>query len=827
MGKYNVTGMSCAACSSRVEKAVSSLDGVTSCSVSLLTNSMLVEGKIDPQDVVRAVEDAGYGASLAGEGEDASASLLKDTETPKLRKRLIISVCFLIPLMIFSMGAHFNILPAFIKDKYILLASLQLVFSSVLLAVNSKFFKNGVKGVIKRAPNMDTLVALGSGISYIYSVVLFVLMCINFENKDYLHTVFHEKGLYFESAGMILVFITIGKTLEAFSKGKTTNALKNLIKLQPSQAILLTNGEEKVVPYQEIKVGDIFVVKAGAAVPVDGEIIEGEGAFDESSLTGESIPADKGVGEKIYASTVNTSGYVLAKATTVGEGTALGKIIKTVSDAVATKAPIAKIADTVSGFFVPVVILIAVIATVIWLLCGAELGYALERGISVLVISCPCALGLATPVAIMVGSGIGAKKGILFKDAAKLELLGKCDIILLDKTGTVTEGKPEVTDVIPIGRDKNELLKYAYTLEKMSEHPLAGAVNRYCEENGVVPFDLEELKTMSGAGVGAKINGERVYGASYKYTKELLGDLPELSEHFNALSTEGKTPLFFTKNDTPLGIIAVRDKIKDDSAEAISKLQQMGLYTVMLTGDNEKTAEAVGKDVGVDKIIAGVMPDIKAEIVSRMKKHGKVIMVGDGINDSPALASADIGIAIGAGTDVAIDTADIVLVKSRLSDAVTAIKLSRQTLINIKENLFWAFIYNLIGIPLASGAFIYISGGALTLTPMFGALAMSFSSVSVVLNALRLNLFNEKRAYKRAKKIIIEKEEKNMEITLLVEGMMCPHCEARVKKVLEELDGVELAIPSHKDSNVKITLSKNVDIEVLKSTIAAQGYSVK
>ncbi|MBQ4109136.1 MAG: heavy metal translocating P-type ATPase, partial [Clostridia bacterium] len=449
MGKYNVTGMSCAACSSRVEKAVSSLDGVTSCSVSLLTNSMLVEGDIDSHAVIKAVEAAGYGASLQGESDDISTSLFKDTETPKLRKRLIISVCFLIPLMIFSMGAHFNILPAFISDKYILLATLQLVFSSVLLVVNSKFFKNGVKGVIKRSPNMDTLVALGSGISYIYSVVLFILMCVNFENKDYLHAVFHEKGLYFESAGMILVLITIGKTLEAFSKRKTTNALKNLIKLQPSQAILLTNGEERVVPYQEIKVGDIFVVKAGAAVPVDGEIIEGEGAFDESSLTGESIPADKSIGEKIYASTVNTSGYVVAKATTVGEGTALGKIIKTVSDAVATKAPIAKIADTVSGFFVPVVILIAVIATVIWLLCGAELGYALERGISVLVISCPCALGLATPVAIMVGSGIGAKKGILFKDAAKLELLGKCDIILLDKTGTITEGKPEVTDVIP------------------------------------------------------------------------------------------------------------------------------------------------------------------------------------------------------------------------------------------------------------------------------------------------------------------------------------------------------------------------------------------
>ena len=827
MRKFNVTGMSCAACSARVEKAVSSLDGVKTCSVSLLTNSMMVEGEIDPSVIIKAVIDAGYGASLQKENSDLGASFLKDTETPKLRRRLIVSVCFLVPLMVFSMGAHFNILPAFIKDRYILLATLQLVFSSILLIINYKFFKNGIKGVVKRSPNMDTLVSLGSGISYIYSIVLFILMCVNFENKHYLHEIFHEKGLYFESAGMILVLITIGKTLEAFSKGKTTNALKNLIKLQPTSAILLVDGKEKTVPYNEIKVGDIFVVKAGGAVPVDGEIIEGEGAFDESSLTGESIPTDKGVGAKIYASSINTSGYVVARACEVGEGTALGKIIKTVSDAVATKAPIAKIADTVSGFFVPVVISIAVIATVIWLICGAEFGYALERGISVLVISCPCALGLATPVAIMVGSGIGAKKGILFKDASKLEALGKCDIVLLDKTGTITEGKPEITDIIPINADKDELLAYAYTLEKMSEHPLANAINQYARENSVSPLCLEDLKTISGSGVSGKINGELVFGASYKYTSDKLGKLPTLSEHFERLSSEGKTPLFFVKGDTPLGIIAVRDKIKDDSCEAITRLSQMGLYTVMLTGDNEKTAEAVGKIIGVDKIIAGVMPDGKAEVVSRMKKHGKVIMVGDGINDSPALATADIGVAIGAGTDVAIDTADIVLARSKLSSLVTAIKLSRQTLINIKENLFWAFIYNLIGIPLASGVFIYISGGALTLTPMFGALAMSLSSVSVVLNALRLNLFNDKRAYKRAKKIIIEKEENNMEITLLVEGMMCPHCEARVKKVLEEIDGVLLAVPSHKDSNVKITLSKDIDTSILKSTIEAQGYTVK
>ena len=823
--KYTVTGMSCAACVARVERAVKGVKGVESCQVNLLTSSMNVSGTASEAEIVRAVSKAGYSCKKAS-SQGADESILKDKETPILLKRLIISVVFLLPLMYFSMGSHFGILPSFIRDKYLVLAFIQFFLSLVILIINKKFFINGIRGVFKLSLNMDTLVSLGSGVSFIYSTVLLVLMCINAKNSDYLMNVFHEKGLYFESAAMILALITIGKALEAFSKGKTKSSLKNLIKLKPKSATLLRDETEIEVPIEEIMVGDIFVVKAGGAVPVDGVIISGAGSFDESALTGESIPADKCEGAKIFASSLNTSGYVVARASEVGEETSLAKIIKTVSDAVSTKAPIAKIADRVSGFFVPVVIGIAVLTTVIWLICGADFGYSLERGISVLVISCPCALGLATPVAIMVGSGIGAKKGILFKDAGKLEALGSCDIILLDKTGTITEGKPEVTDVIELNVGKDELLKYAYSLERMSEHPLASAINDYAEKASLDHFEVSEFKTLLGSGVSAKIDGEPCFGASYSYTTEVLGKSRVLSEHFERLSTEGKTPLFFVKNDTPLGIIAVRDKVKDDSREAISKLKRMGLYTVILSGDNEKTAKAVASEVEVDSYIAGVMPDEKAKVVEDMKKRGKVIMVGDGINDSPALATADVGIAIGAGTDVAIDTADIVLVKSKLSDCVSAIKLSRATIKNIKENLFWAFIYNLIGIPLAAGAFIYITNGVLTLTPMVGALAMSLSSICVVLNALRLNLFNENRKYSKKRKTIKKEVESTMEIILKVEGMMCHHCEARVKDALQAIKGVLVVEPSHEKGEVKITLSREVAVKKLKAVIEKQGYKV-
>lgn len=831
MKKFNVTGMSCAACVSRVEKAVKSVSGVSSCSVNLLTSSMNVEGSASEDDIINAVKKAGYGASPsdAGKSQASADDTFKDRESPILMKRFFISLGFLLPLMYIAMGAHMGLpLPSLLKENPLLVAVIQLILCSAVLVINQKFFINGFKGIIKLSPNMDTLVALGSGASFMYSTVILCIMCVNTSDHEKLHELLAGE-LYFESAAMILVLITVGKMLEAFSKSKTKNALNSLIRLKPTSAILLRDGVEAEVDISEIKTGDIFIVKAGGQVPVDGVILEGEGAIDESALTGESVPAEKAAGDKVYASTINKSGYIKARATQVGEETSLSKIIKTVTDAVATKAPISKIADTVSGFFVPLVILIAIITIVIWLICGADIGYSLARGISVLVISCPCALGLATPVAIMVGSGVGAKKGILFKDAAKLEECGKCDIVLLDKTGTITYGEPQVTDIIPFDMSEDDLLKYAYTLEEKSEHPLAGAINKLAKEKSIAPFEISSYKTLSGSGVSGEIDGEICFGASYKYTTERLGERNELKSHFERLASEGKTPLFFAKSDTPLGIIAVRDRVKEDARDAISSLKEMGLYTIMLTGDNEKTANAVAREVCVDKVIASVMPHGKESIVKEMQKYGKVIMVGDGINDSPALASADIGIAIGAGTDVAIDTADIVLMKSKPSDIATAIKLSRATLTNIKENLFWAFIYNMIGIPLAAGAFIAISGGVLTLSPMFGALAMSLSSFCVVTNALRLNLFNEKRHYKRAKKLnlIVEKEEKKMEITLKVEGMMCPHCEARVKKVLEELDGVSVATPSHEKGEVAITLNKDVAVDTLKSAIEAQGYTVK
>ncbi len=828
MQKFNVTGMSCAACVARVEKAVSSCDGVKSCSVNLLTNSMNVEGSASEADIINAVKKAGYGASPQGKSIDTSSeekSIFIDNESPILRRRFFISLGFLLILMYFSMGAHMGLyMPEFFKENPLVLALTQMLLSSIILVINQKFFINGFRGIIKLSPNMDSLVAIGSGASFIYSTVILFVMCVRSEEKAYLMELVHS-DLYFESAAMILVLITVGKMLEAFSKGKTKNALKSLIKLKPTSAILLVDGKETIVPIATLKVGDVFIVKAGGSVPVDAIILEGECSLDESALTGESVPAEKSVGDKVFASTINKSGYIKAKATEVGEETALSKIIKTVSDAVATKAPIAKIADTVSGFFVPVVIGISLITTIIWLLCGADIGYSLARGISVLVISCPCALGLATPVAIMVGSGVGARKGILFKDAAKLEACGKCDIILLDKTGTITSGEPEVTDIIPFGIDEAELLKFAHSIEEKSEHPLGLAINKRAREEKIVPYPLEHFKTLSGSGVMGEINGETVFGASYKYAIEHLGESDTLKSHFEKLASQGKTPLFFAKSDIPLGIIAVRDTLKEGAIQAVSSLKEMGFYTVMLTGDNEKTANAVASEVGVDDVIAGVLPDGKAEVVNKMKKYGKVIMVGDGINDSPALASADIGMAIGNGTDVAIDTADIVLMKSKPKDICTAIKLSRATLRNIKQNLFWAFIYNGVGIPLAAGAFIYISKGALTLSPMFGALAMSLSSFCVVTNALRLNLFNEKRSYKRKKKIFnIEKETDDMKLEVKVEGMMCPHCEARVKTALEALDGVSEAKPSHKKSNVIIKLSKEIDPELVKATIEAQGY---
>lgn len=828
MRSFYITGMSCAACVSRVEKAVKSLDGIESCSVNLLTSSMNVEGSASETDVINAVKKAGYGASLKSASENVSfkeTDLFIDNESPILRRRFFISLSFLLALMYISMGAHMGLpqIPPFEKNP-IALALSQLLLCTIILVINQKFFINGFKGIFKLSPNMDSLVAIGSGASFIYSTVILFVMCFNTDKPSYLAELAHS-DLYFESAAMILVLITIGKMLEAFSKGKTKNALKSLVKLKPTSAVLLIDDKETEVDISSIKVGDIFIVKAGASVPVDAIIIEGECSLDESSLTGESVPAEKGVGDKIFASSSCKSGYIKARASEVGEKTALAKIIKTVSDAVATKAPIAKIADTVSGFFVPVVILIALITTIIWLLCGADIGYSLARGISVLVISCPCALGLATPVAIMVGSGVGAKKGILFKDAIKLEACGKCDIILLDKTGTITKGEPEVTDIIPFGITGEELLKYAYSLEEKSEHPLASAIKKKAEKEGVTKLPVVHFKTLSGSGVMGEINNDIFFGASYKYTTERLGESELLKNHFELLAEQGKTPLFFAKNDTPLGIIAVRDTLKAGARESVVTLKEMGLYVVMLTGDNEKTATAVAREVGVDDVIAGVLPDGKAEIVSQMKKHGKVIMVGDGINDSPALATADVGIAIGNGTDIAIDTADIVLMKSNPSDICTAIKLSRATLRNIKQNLFWAFIYNGIGIPLAAGAFIYVSNGALTLSPMFGALAMSLSSFSVVTNALRLNLFNEKRQYKRRKNLFnIEKENEKMELKIKVEGMMCPHCEARVKTALEALDGVLTAAPSHKKSNVVIKLSKEVDTQLLISTIEAQGY---
>ena len=842
MKQYTVTGMSCAACSSRVEKAVSKVEGVTSCSVSLLTNSMGVDGSASDRAVIEAVEAAGYGAAVKGRGNDqkgaAAGSLesmesakdaLIDRETPKLRKRLIASVIFLIVLMYFSMG-HMMWdwpLPLFFVGNHVAMGLLQLLLTIAVMVINQKFFVSGFKGLIHGAPNMDTLVALGSAASFGYSVyVLFAMTDAQVKgDMDAVMSYMHE--FYFESAAMILTLITVGKMLESHSKGKTTDALKSLMKLAPKTATLIRDEKEVVVSIDDVKSGDIFVVRPGENVPVDGIVLDGNSAVNESALTGESIPVDKAAGDKVSAATLNQSGFIRCRATRVGEDTTLSQIIQMVSDAAATKAPIAKIADKVSGVFVPAVITIAVVTVIGWLLAGETAGFALARGISVLVISCPCALGLATPVAIMVGNGKGAKSGILFKTAASLEAAGRTQIIALDKTGTITSGEPVVTDIIPADPSvsDNELLKFAAAVEEKSEHPLARAIIRKAKEEKIEPEEVTDFSAGVGNGLKGVLRGNEIAAGNLKFiekTAEISDDIRKIADE---LSKEGKTPLFFAESGSLLGIIAVADTIKEDSAQAVKQLRNMGIKVVMLTGDNEQTAKAIGKQAGVDEVIAGVLPDGKESVIRNLKRHGKTAMVGDGINDAPALTRADTGIAIGAGTDVAIDAADVVLVKSRLIDVPAAIRLSRATLTNIHENLFWAFFYNVIGIPLAAGLWYPLLGWKLN--PMFGAAAMSLSSFCVVTNALRLNLCKVYDS-KRDKKIkqIKESEEKNMTKTLNVEGMMCGHCEARVKKALEALDAVDEAVVSHTDGTAVVTLNAEVSDDLLKETVEAQDYKV-
>ncbi len=825
MKQYNVTGMSCAACVARVEKAVNGVDGVTSCSVSLLTNSMGVEGSADSQKIISAVKEAGYGASLKDSKnapKNAENDELKDTETPKLKKRLVASLGFLLILMYISMG-HVMWgwwLPEILVSNPLAIGLLQLILTSIIMVINQKFFINGFKGLLHKSPNMDTLVALGSGASFIYSTyALFKMTAVSGEMA---HHYLHE--FYFESAAMILTLITVGKMLEARSKGKTTNALKSLMNLAPKTATILVDGAETQVPIEDVKKGDIFVVRPGEQISVDGIIIDGITAIDESALTGESIPVDKQTGDKVSGGTINQSGFIKCEATRVGEDTTLSQIIQMVSDAAATKAPIAKIADRVSGVFVPVVITIAVITIILWLIFGQSFGYALARGISVLVISCPCALGLATPVAIMVGNGVGAKNGILFKTAVSLEETGKANVVVLDKTGTITLGQPKVTDIIPFSTTENELLSYAYSLEIKSEHPLAKAIVEKGNELNVIQIETENFQALSGNGVTATLNGKTVYGGSLKFINEQITVDETIRKSAERLAEEGKTPLLFADNEKLYGIIAVADVIKEDSPQAIKELQNMGIDVVMLTGDNEETANAIGTLAGVNQVIAGVLPDGKEKVVRRLRDKGKVIMVGDGINDAPALTRADIGIAIGAGTDIAIDSADIVLMKNRLSDVPAAIRLSRATLKNIHENLFWAFIYNIIGIPLAAGVFVNIFGWELN--PMFGAAAMSLSSFCVVSNALRLN-FKDIRNSSKDRKIKSKiKEKKPMEITMKIEGMMCPHCEANVKKTLEEFAEVREAVVSHKDGTAIVTLDADLGVETLKKAVEDKGYKV-
>ena len=836
MEQYNVTGMSCAACSARVEKAVSGVKGVTSCSVSLLTNSMGVEGTASAEEIIAAVQNAGYGASLKkgnkaqGAQPSSDEEALKDRETPALKKRLIASLGFWIVLMYASMG-HMMWgwpLPAFFDGNHVAMGLLQLLLTVIIMVINQKFFISGFRSLWHRAPNMDALVALGSAAAFVYSTfALFAMTDAQVKGQMDAVMVYMDE-FYFESAATILTLITLGKMLEARSKGKTTDALKGLMKLAPKTATLLRDGAEITVPIEQVAKGDIFVVRPGENIPVDGIVCEGNSAVDESTLTGESIPVDKAEGSSVSAGTLNQSGFLRCEATRVGEDTTLSQIIQMVSDAAATKAPIAKVADKVSGVFVPAVIAIAVVTVLVWLLAGQTAGFALARGIAVLVISCPCALGLATPVAIMVGNGMGAKNGILFKTAVSLEETGKVRIVALDKTGTITQGEPKVTDILPAeGMSEGDLLSIAYALEKKSEHPLARAIHQRAEQDGLAAAEVEQFQALPGNGLTASADGVALYGGSYQF---ISGQIPvpvKMKARSEQLSEEGKTPLFFARDGKLCGIIAVADTIKEDSPQAIAEMRNMGIHVVMLTGDNERTAKAIGAKAGVDEVIAGVLPDGKESVIRQLRQKGKVIMVGDGINDAPALTSADIGIAIGAGADVAIDAADVVLMKSRLSDVPAAIRLSRATLRNIHENLFWAFIYNTIGIPLAAGVFIPLLGWQLN--PMFAAAAMSLSSFSVVTNALRLNFFrmhDSKRDHTIKTKSTTKKETKPMKKTLKIEGMMCEHCEMHTKKALEALDGVTSAEVSHKTGTAVVTLSKDVPDDILKQTVTKQGYEV-
>ena len=826
MEQYNVTGMSCAACSARVEKAVSKVDGVTSCSVNLLMNSMGVEGTASPESIIAAVEAAGYGASLKNAPSAAKAAQkeeIKDKETPKMKKRLAASVVFLAVLMYFSMGHMVGLpLPSYFAGDHAAVGLVELLLTVAVMVINQRFFISGFKGLINRAPNMDTLVALGSTAAFAYSVYA-LFGAIKAQTAGDMQTAMsymHE--YYFESAAMILTLITVGKMLESRSKGKTTDALKGLMELAPKTANIIKDGKEQSVPVERVQKGDIFVVRPGESIPVDGTVIEGTSAVDESALTGESLPVDKQEGSFVSAGTVNRSGFIRCEASRVGEDTTLSQIIKMVADAAATKAPIAKITDKVSAVFVPSVIAIAVVTIIGWLIAGRDFGFALARGISVLVISCPCALGLATPVAITVGSGVGARNGILFKTAVSLEEAGKAKTVVLDKTGTVTSGKPVVTDILPAeSTSGKKLLEYAYSLETKSEHPLAGAVNLKAEESGLTAREVTDFEALPGNGLVAKLDGKELVGGNLGFISERAQVSAQQREAAESLAEQGKTPLFFAYDGKLLGTVAVADTIKEDGAAAIAELHKMGLEVIMLTGDNQRTADAVGKAAGVDRVIAGVMPDGKEKVVRELSEQGKTIMVGDGINDAPALTRADTGIAIGAGTDIAIDAADIVLVKSRLGDVPAAIKLSRATLRNIKENLFWAFIYNVIGIPVAAGVFINLFGWQLN--PMFAAAAMSLSSFCVVTNALRLNFF--KTGAKPEKKT--KEEKKTMEKTLKIEGMMCGHCEATVKKALEELPQVTSAEVSHESGTAKVTLNADISDDALKAVVEAKGYKVK
>ena len=838
MTQYNVTGMSCAACSARVEKAVNAVDGVTSCAVSLLTNSMGVDGTAAPSDIIAAVEAAGYGASLKDgkkTGAVADNESLKDTETPKIRNRLIASIVFLLPLMYISMG-HMMWgwkLPSFMNGNHVAMGLAEMLFAIIIMVFNQKFFINGFKGIIHKSPNMDTLVALGSGASFAYSTYALFAMTVAQAAGDMQKAMSYMDEFYFESAAMILTLITVGKMLEAHSKGKTTDALKGLMSLTPKTANVIVDGIEKILPVEQVKKGDIFVVRPGESIPVDAVIIDGSTAVDESALTGESIPVDKVQGDTVSAATINQAGFIKCGASRVGEDTTLSQIIKMVSDAAATKAPIAKIADKVSGVFVPAVICIAVVTFIVWIAVGKSFGFSLARAISVLVISCPCALGLATPVAVMVGNGKGAKNGILFKTAASLEETGRIQIVALDKTGTITQGKPKVTDIVPLGCTEEELMTVACSLESNSEHPLAKAITEYGAKNNVAAMPVSDFKAIAGNGLSANMGDDELIGGAFKFISSKIDNMPsDVGQKANELASQGKTPMLFMKNNKLLGIIAVADVIKEDSPAAVAELQKMGIKVVMLTGDNHRTAEVIGKQVGVDAVISDVLPDGKEGVIRRLMEYGKVAMVGDGINDAPALTRADIGIAIDAGTDIAIDAADVVLMNSRLSDVPTAIRLSRKTLTNIHENLFWAFIYNVIGIPLAAGCWIPLTGW--TLNPMFGAAAMSLSSFCVVTNALRLNLVNIHSAKhdRKNKKINLDLKEfstmsQAIVKTINIEGMMCPHCEATVKKILESFPEIQEAKPSHENNNAVITCTAEPDMQAVKKAIENAGYTVK